>query len=408
MAGPLDGVKIIDCTSVVLGPWAAQQLGDMGADVIKVEPPRGDTTRQLGPTRNPDMAAFFLGCNRNKRSVVLDLKQESGRDALFKLAESADLLMHNYRPKPAARLGISYEALKAVNPGLIYLATYGYRADGPLGDKAAYDDIIQAGSGLSMLQTVVAGEPRFLPSIVSDKTSSSAVVTAALAALFERERSGLGQAVEVPMFESMVSFVMVEHLYGESFVPSLGSTGYKRILNKERRPYPSKDGYFALLPYTDRNWAEFCDLVGRTDILDDPRFQSLAARLENIETVYATLAEICITRTNAQWTELLRNSNVPHGPVNSLDDLLTDEQLAATGFWEEAVHPTEGKLRMPGIPARFSRTEPEIRMLQPNLGEHSVDVLKEAGISDAAIQNMLDSGATTDGAQKSRGESPAR
>lgn len=210
------------------------------------------------------------------------------------------------------------------------------------------------------------------------------------------------------MFESMVSFVMVEHLYGESFVPSLGSTGYKRILNKERRPYPSKDGYFALLPYTDRNWAEFCDLVGRTDILDDPRFQSLAARLENIETVYATLAEICITRTNAQWTELLRNSNVPHGPVNSLDDLLTDEQLAATGFWEEAVHPTEGKLRMPGIPARFSRTEPEIRMLQPNLGEHSVDVLKEAGISDAAIQNMLDSGATTDGAQKSRGESPAR
>ena len=398
MAGPLDGIRILDCTSVVLGPWAAQQLGDMGADVIKIEPPTGDTTRQLGPRRNDNMAAFYLGCNRNKRSIVLDLKKTKGLAALFKLAESADLLMHNYRPEPAARLGISYEALKAINPRLVYLATYGYRADGPLGGKAAYDDIIQAASGLTVLQEVVADEPRFLPSIVCDKTSSAAVVAAALAALFERERSGKGQSIEVPMYESVVSFVMVEHLYGETFVPKLESAGYKRLLNKERRPYPSKDGYFALLPYTDRHWHEFCGLISRPDIMEDSRFGSLATRLDNIETVYATLAEVCKTRTNAEWMTLLGESNVPHGPVHSLEDLLEDEHLAATGYWEEVEHPTEGHLRMPGIATRFSRTKPEIRLMQPNLGEHSVEILREAGFEEAEIGKLIDAGITTSGA----------
>jgi crotonobetainyl-CoA:carnitine CoA-transferase CaiB-like acyl-CoA transferase len=397
MAGPLSGVRILDCTTVVLGPWAAQQLGDLGADIVKIEPPEGDTTRQLGPRRNKDMAAFFLGCNRNKRSIVLDLKKDDGRAALFRLAGTADVLMHNYRPEPAARLGVPYEAFQKINKRLIYLATYGYRAAGPMGAKAAYDDIIQAGSGLAMLQTVVAGAPRFLPTIVADKTSSCAVVAALLAALFERERSGLGQAVEVPMFESLVSYVMVEHLYGESFMPAIETAGYKRLLNKERRPYPSKDGYFALLPYTDGHWREFCTLIGRDDIMKDARFQSLQTRLTNVEVVYATLAEICATRTNAEWVALLSTSNVPHGPVNSLEDLLVDPQLQATGFWKEVEHPTEGKLRMPDIPPRFSRTPGEIRYLQPRLGEHSVEILKEAGFSASEIDAMLKSGATRDG-----------
>jgi len=187
-------------------------------------------------------------------------------------------------------------------------------------------------------------------------------------------------------------------MYGETFVPKLESAGYKRILNKERRPYPSKDGYFALLPYTDRHWKEFCDLIGRPEIMDDPRFQSLALRLENIEVVYATLAEVCATRTNAEWNTLLADSNVPHGPVNSLEDLFEDEQLAATGYWEEVEHPTEGRLRVPGIAPRFSRTPPSIRRLQPNLGEHSVEVLEEAGFSADEIARMLESGATRDGA----------
>ena len=303
MAGPLAGVRILDCTTVVLGPWAAQQLGDLGADVVKIEPPEGDTTRQLGPARNPGMAAFYLGCNRSKRSIVLDLKQDAGRNALFKLAETADVLMHNYRPEPAKRLGVEYEAFEKINPRLVYLATYGYRSAGPMGPKAAYDDIIQAGSGLAALQSVVAGQPRFLPTIVADKTSSNGVVSALLAGLFARERTGKGQSIEVPMYETLVSFVMVEHLYGETFRPALETAGYKRVLNKERRPYPSKDGYFALLPYTDGHWKEFCGLVGRPDLAGDARFTSLANRLKNVEHYYATLAEICATRTNAEWVD---------------------------------------------------------------------------------------------------------
>jgi crotonobetainyl-CoA:carnitine CoA-transferase CaiB-like acyl-CoA transferase len=394
MPGPLDGVRILDCTSVVLGPWAAQQLGDLGADVIKIEPPEGDTTRQLGPRRNPNMAALYLGCNRNKRSLVLDLKQASGQRALFRLAERADVLMHNLRPDPAARLGVSYEAFERINPRLIYVAAYGYRAAGPYGNKAAYDDIIQAGAGFASLQSTVATTPRFMPTIVADKTSSNGMVSAVLAALYARERTGAGQAVEVPMFETLVSFVMVEHLYGETFVPALDAPGYKRILNPQRRPYQTKDGYLAILPYTDGHWREFCGLIGRRDLLEDPRFTTIANRLANIEAYYGLLGQLAQTRTNAEWLELLDGSNVPHGPVNTLDSVLTDPQLEATGFWKIVDHPTEGKLRMPDIPPRFSRTPPEIRRLQPRLGEHSVEVLREAGLSQAEVDAMLACGAT--------------
>ena len=244
---------------------------------------------------------------------------------------------------------------------------------------------------------MVAGQPRFLPTIVADKTSSNGVVSALLAALFARESTGKGQAVEVPMFETLVSFVMVEHLYGETFMPALDTAGYKRVLNKERRPYPSKDGYFALLPYTDGHWKEFCILVGREDLAQDARFQGMANRLKNVEQYYATLAGLCAERTNAEWVELLKNSNVPHGPVNTLDDLFVDPQLNATGYWQEVDHPSEGKLRMPGIAPRFSKTPPEITRLQPRLGEHSVEVLGEAGFTRAEIDAMLKSGATKDG-----------
>ncbi len=394
MPGPLDGVRILDCTSVVLGPWAAQQLGDLGADVIKIEPPEGDTTRQLGPRRHPDMAAFYLGCNRSKRSLVLDLKQEAGKRALFRLAERADVLMHNFRPEPAARLGLSYEVFEQINPRLIYLATYGYRTAGPSGSKAAYDDIIQAGAGFAWLQTAVAGTPRYMPTIVADKTSSNGVVAAVLAALYARERTAVGQAVEVPMFETLAAFVMVEHLYGETFVPALEASGYKRIMNPQRRPYATQDGFLAILPYTDGHWREFCELIGRPELMEDPRFGTITSRLANVEAYYATLGEIAATRTNAEWLTLLGRSNVPHGPVNSLATLLTDPQLTATGFWKVVEHPSEGMLRMPDIPPRFSKTPPEIRRLQPRLGEHSVQVLREAGFSRSEIDGMLASGAT--------------
>jgi crotonobetainyl-CoA:carnitine CoA-transferase CaiB-like acyl-CoA transferase len=390
----LTGVRVIDCTTVVLGPWAAQQLGDLGADVVKIEPPEGDTTRQLGPMRNPDMGAFYLAVNRNKRSIVLDLKQEPARRVLLRLAEGADVLLHNYRPQAARRLGMSYETFGAVNPGIVYVGTYGFRAAGPYGDKPAYDDIIQAASGIASLQASLFGEPKYVPTIVADKTSSMTVLVAVLAALYHKARTGQGQEVEVPMLESMAAWVMVEHLYGETFVPPVETVGYKRVLNRYRRPFRTKDGHLAILPYTDQNWRDFFTLAGRQDLLDDPRFKTLSTRLRNIEILYEELGKIATTRTNAEWLAELDRRNIPGMIVNSLESLLRDPHLEATGFWQVVEHPTEGTLRLPGIPAAYGKTPAAIRRLPPRLGEHSVEILGEAGLSAAEIDALLASGAT--------------
>jgi len=394
MPGPLAGVRIVDATTVVLGPLATQMLGDLGADVVKVEPPEGDTTRKLGPTRSPDMAAFYLACNRNKRSVVLDLKQEAGHRALLKLLETADVFVHNFRPQAAAKLRVEYERVRAVNPGLVYCATYGFRAAGPYGNKPVYDDIIQAASGLASLQTPLAGEPRYLPTIVADKTSSMGVAHALLAALYHKARTGEGQAIEVPMFETVVSWMMVEHLYGETFLPALDAPGYKRVLNKWRRPFPTRDGYLAILPYTDAHWKTFFQVAGREDLLADERFRTLASRLAHIELLYAELATIAATRTNGEWLAVLDAANVPAMVVNTLESVLHDPQLEATGFWKTIDHPTEGKLRTPDVAATYSRTPGSIRLPQPRLGEHSAEILREAGLADDEIRAMFASGAT--------------
>jgi crotonobetainyl-CoA:carnitine CoA-transferase CaiB-like acyl-CoA transferase len=393
MPGPLHGVRVIDCTTVVLGPWAGQQLGDLGADVVKVEPPDGDTTRQLGPMRNPDMGAFFLAVNRNKRSLVLDLKQEAARRVLLRLAAGADVLLHNYRPRAARRLGLSYDMFRAVNPGLVYVGTYGFRAAGPYGDKPAYDDVIQAASGLASLQSAVVGEPRYMPTIVADKTSSMTLLAAVLAALFHKARTGEGQEVEVPMFESLAAWVMVEHLYGETFVPPVETVGYKRVLNRYRRPFKTRDGHLAILPYTDQNWRDFFTLAGRPDLLADPRFKTLGSRLRHIEPLYEALAAIALTRTSAEWLADLDRHNIPAMVVNSLETLLRDPHLEATGFWQIVEHPSEGTLRLPGIPAAYSRTPADIRRLPPRLGEHSLEILREAGLDAAEIDGLLSTGA---------------
>jgi crotonobetainyl-CoA:carnitine CoA-transferase CaiB-like acyl-CoA transferase len=396
MSGPLTGIKILDATSVVLGPFAAQILGDMGADIIKIEPPDGDTTRQLGPARNPGMAALYLTCNRNKRSLVLDLKNPDGRATLLRLAKDAHVLMHNWRPQAATRLGLEYEAVRAANPAIVYCAAYGFRAKGPYGHRPAYDDVIQAASGLTSLQSAVAGEPRYVPTIVADKTSGMAMVQAVLAALVHQQRTGQGQAVEVPMLETLVSFVMVEHLYGETFVPAVDTAGYKRILAKSRRPFKTKDGYLSILPYTDANWRAFFTLTDREDLLQDPRFSTLAKRLANIEVLYAELGKIAETRTSADWLAALDDAGIPAMVVNTLESLLTDPHLEATGFWKTMEHPTEGTLRMPDPPYGFSETPAAIRRLPPRLGEHSVEVLREAGFSADEIDALIKRGATRD------------
>jgi len=292
---------------------------------------------------------------------------------------------------------MSYETVRALNPGIVYVGTYGFRAAGPYGEKPAYDDIIQAASGVSSLQSSLIGEPRYVPTIVADKTSSMTVLVHTLAALHHKARTGEGQEVEVPMFESMAAWVMIEHLYGETFVPPIDSVGYKRVLNPWRRPFKTKDGFLAILPYTDQNWRDFFQIAERPDLLADERFKTLGTRLKHIELLYGELGKIAESRTNAEWLAALDKANIPGMIVNSLESLLTDPHLEATGFWQLVDHPTEGRLRMPGMPAAYSKTPADIRRLPPRLGEHTVEILREAGYGQAAIDALVASGATRTG-----------
>ena len=394
MSAPLEGIRVVEMTSVVLGPYACQMLGDLGADVIKIEPPGGDTNRNLGPHRNHrDMGSLYLTCNRNKRSVSLDLKSERGRNAALDIIKTADVVVHNFRPQAMERLGLDYAAVQAVNPQVVYCATYGYSRKGPYGNKGALDDSIQAASGVAVLQSMVEGEPRYLPTIIADKTTAMVVVQSVLAALFHRERSGEGQEIEVPMFESMVSFVMTEHLWGQTFEPPIGTAGYVRLMAKHRRPYKTRDGqYLAVLPYWDNHWRTFCELAGRPELAEDERFIDMATRLQNINESYRVTGEIIASRDRADWLALLGETNVPMMVVNSLDDLIDDPHLVESGFWQEAEHPTEGRIRMSSPPMNFGRTPASIRAMAPRLGEHSQEILREAGLDQATIDSMLAAG----------------
>ena len=395
MPGPLDGIKILELTAVVLGPWACQMLGDMGADVIKIEAPYGDSNRSLGAVRNTKgMAALYLTCNRNKRSLVLDLKKPEARDALLKLVKTADVLVHNNRPQVMDKLKLDYDTLKAINPKLIYCGSYGYGKKGPYGEKGALDDSIQAVSGIAMLNKLVLGEPRYLPTIVCDKTTAMAVVQAVLAALFHRERTGRGQEIEVPMYETMVSYVMAEHLWGSTFEPPIGGPGYIRLMSEHRKPYPTKDGYIAILPYLDAHWETFCKLAGREELLEDPRFKSLSDRVANIDDTYQETGKTMLKKTTKEWMDIFGKTSVPTIIVNSLEDLIDDEHLNAVGFWKTIEHPTEGTLRTPAFPIAFSDSPADIRRHAPLLGEHTVEILSEAGLDQATIDSMIESGAT--------------
>ena len=389
MSGALDGIRVVDVSTVVMGPWATQMLGDMGADVIKVETPVGDIARAMGPYRNAGMAAVHLAINRNKRSIVLDLTRDAGREALFRIVGTADVFLHNMRPRIAEKLGLEYEKFAARQPDLIYCAAYGFRREGPLADKPAYDDIIQAASGLADLQAVISDQPRFVPTIMADKTTAYNVAVAILAALLRRARGGRGQAIEVPMFETLVDFVMVEHLYGACFDPPIGAMGYSRILNNERRPFATLDGFLAVLPYTNENWRAFFRIAGREELAADPSFASFESRVREAPKVYATLADIVATRTSAQWQRDLDAAGIPVMVVNTKESLLDNEQLDASGFWHMVEHPTEGRLRMTDPPIRFSDSPSSVRRLAPRLGEHSAEILAEAGYCATEVEEMM-------------------
>ena len=394
MAGPLDKIRILDLTAMLLGPFATQILGDMGADVIKVEAPDGDAVRTIGLARHPGMGALFLNINRNKRSLVLDLKQKAARDVLLRLAASADVFVHSMRPQAIARLGLGYDEIAAVNPEIIYCGAYGFGRAGPYHHKAALDDIIQAASGLADVQGGRDGAPAYVNSPIVDKTASLFTVYAIAMALFHRERTGAGQAIEVPMFETMVAFNMVEHLYGLSFEPPLGTAGYPRALSPDRRPYATSDGYLGVLPYLDKHWTAIFELAGRADLAADPRFASVAARNENIDALYAELAAIIATRSTAEWLADLDAASIPAMPVIAVQDLPQDPHLKAAGFWRLMEHPSEGTLRTTQVPITMSKSPGSIRRLAPLLGARSQEIPKDAGLREADIEARTASGAT--------------
>ena len=388
-SGPLAGVRVIDLTSVVFGPLATQMLGDQGADVIKIEGPEGDTTRFTGPARHKGMAALFLGLNRNKRSLVLDLKQPASKEALWRLIDGADVLVHSIRPQAVERLGFAPEAVLARNPRIVYAALTGYGTGGAYAGMPAYDDVIQGQSGIAALMSQLAGEPRYAPMIIGDKTCGLVAAQAITAALLARARTGKGQYVEIPMLETMASFVLTEHLFGHSFDPPMGGIGYNRVLAPWRRPYRTKDGYIAMLVYTDAQWQRFWRLVGREELGRDPRFATMAARADNIAEVYRIAGECMLARTTDAWLAALGRIEIPAACVRSLEDLLGDEHLASVGFFERRRHDSEGDLVLPRPPARFAGTPGGIARLQPRLGEHSREILAEAGLLPEEIERVV-------------------
>ncbi len=394
MAGPLDGVRILDLTTVVMGPYATQILADFGADVIKVEPPEGDVMRHNAPMRSKGMGHIFMNANRNKRSVVLDLKQDSARAACLAIAKDADVLVYNIRPQAMARLKLGYDEVRAVNPRIIYVGAFGYSQRGPYAPKAAYDDLIQGATGLPWLSKEAgADSPRYVPATIADRSVGLHIVNAVCAALYRREKSGTGQRVDVPMFESLLQTVMGEHMGGYTYLPQMGAPGYARMLAKERRPYETKDGYVCVLVYNDKQWRAFFELIGRPELFADPRYATPEARSRDFEGANALVAAEMKKRGTAEWVAVLERADIPVQRMNSLTDVVEDPHLAAIGYFREVEHPSEGRIRSMAVPSEWSESAPEYRRHAPRLGEHTREVLRETGLQDGAIEQLIASGA---------------
>ena len=394
-AGPLAGVRIVDLTSVMMGPYATMILGDYGADVIKVESPEGDVMRHAAPMRHSQMGAMYLQGNRNKRSIVLDLKKSGGRDALLRLAATADVLVHNVRPAAMSRLKLGAVDLLAVNPRLVYVSLHGFGERGPYAGRPAYDDLIQGMTALPALTGKIAGEPRYSPATMADRIVGLNATHAILAALLHRDRSGEGQSIEIPMFETMAQFVLGDHMAGRSFEPPIGPPGYSRLLSPDRRPYRTSDGYICALVYTDKQWTTFSRMIGREDDRRrDPRLASITARTDHYDFVYGWFSDVMKTRTTAEWMRLFEEADIPHAPLHDLDSLIDDPHLAAVGLLQSIEHPTEGTLRVAGPAATWSKTPPSIRQYPPRLGEHGEGILREAGFSEREIETLIAEGAT--------------
>jgi crotonobetainyl-CoA:carnitine CoA-transferase CaiB-like acyl-CoA transferase len=396
--GPLQGLRVLDLSSMIAGPSAAQILADYGADVIKIESPEGDLMRRtIGAARSADMGPLYLQLNKNKRSAVLDLKQPAARAALLKLCANADVLLHNIRPAPMRRLGLAYDDIRTVNPRIVYVSVMGYGENGPYAGKPAYDDLIQ---GICAMPTLVAGaggnEPRYVPLTLVDRVVGFNAANAILAAIIGRDRTGEGQCVEVPMFETIAQFVLADHLAGHSFEPPTGDAGNPRLAL--RRPFRTSDGHVCALIYTDKHWQSFFEGLGRSDQYEAmPHLMKYASRRLHFKEVQHLIDDVFGTMTSADALALLERCDIPCAPLQTVEALIDDPHLRAVGFFHLRDHPTEGRIRYAGIPSRWNGEALPIRSHAPRIGEHSRAVLTEAGLSVADIDALLQSGATIDG-----------
>ena len=397
MQDVLSGIRVIDLTSIILGPFGTSILGDLGADVIKVEPPGGDLFRAAQPARNSGMGAGFITMNRNKRSICLDLKQPEGLAVLHRLVADADVVTSNMRRAAAGRLGVDGDALRAHNPDLIYCVANGYGANGPFADEPAYDDVMQARIGLSSLLTDADGAPGLAPTVLADKVTGLYLVQAVLAALVARERTGTAHTVEVPMFETMTSFLLAEHLSGAAFVPPLGTPGYNRLMTENRKPHRTADGYLVVLPYTTRHWQRFFELAGRPDLASADWVLDPDTRSGRAHELYGLIGECLMGRTSEEWLRHLAEAEIPASAVNSLDDVIDDPHLEAVDFWQLVKHPTEGTIRTMRSPLRFDGAHGSADRPAPTLGADTIDVLSEAGYSGDEIWSLLDRGVAHEG-----------
>jgi crotonobetainyl-CoA:carnitine CoA-transferase CaiB-like acyl-CoA transferase len=388
--GPLDGIRILDLSSVVMGPYATQILGDLGADIIKVESRAGDNMRAVGPMRNPGMGALFLHLNRNKRSAVLDLKTPDGREACLELAKTADVLLYNTRPQAMARLGRDSEAVALANPRIVYVGAYGFGNHGPYAGRPAYDDLIQGMTAIPALYQLNSGDvPRYAPLTLADRAVGMHVAIAMLAGVLRARASGHGQAIEIPMFETMAQLVLGDHLGGRTFEPAAGSTGYARLLVQHRRPYATSDGYISVLIYNDKHWSRFFQLIGQPALQADVRFSTHTARARHIDEAYSLVAGILAGDTSEHWLQAFSKADIPAAPLYTVDDLIDDPHLQQVQMLPTLQHPSEGAMRSPAPVGSYSETPLSIRRHAPNLGEHTREILLEAGLRPALIDSVL-------------------
>lgn len=394
--GPLDGLRILDLTSVLMGPYATSILGDMGADVIKLESPQGDMTRHVGPSRSGAMGGMFMHANRSKRSIVVDLKSRDGLQVALRLAEKSDILIYNVRPQAMARLGLGYDDVAAVNPGIIYVGAFGFGQDGPYAARPAYDDLIQ---GISTVPHLLAetgdGTPRYVSVNIADRIVGLHVVNAVLAAVRHRDKTGRGQKIDVPMFETMASFVLGDHLGGLSYRPPLDQGGYARLLARNRKPYRTADGYLCVLLYTDKHWRDFFTMSGYAAKLDDPRFATHSNRLAHIDAIYLEVAKVMRERTSADWAEMLLACDIPHTPAHTLTSIMDDPHLNAVGFFQPIEHPSEGPVVSMRVASTWSESQPTPTRPAPLLGEHTREILAEIGCDDRHVARLIAEGTVT-------------